>query len=105
LRAAEAAVVAHDAETERIRTRRDDARAALSGLNERVIRARELLAEDQAAVRAVLAERETDGPETDTAEGAVAAGDAADAPRVAALVADRAAERALVDRLIALAAA
>jgi exonuclease SbcC len=105
LRAAEAAVVAHDAETERIRARRDDARAALSGLNERVIRARELLAEDQAAVRAVLAEREADGPETDTAEGAVAAGDAADAPRVAALVADRAAERALVDRLMALAAA
>ncbi|MBM7389338.1 exonuclease SbcC [Clavibacter michiganensis] len=100
LRAAEAAVVAHDAETERIRARRDDARAALSGLRERVIRARELLAEDQAAVRAVLAEREADAPETDTADG-----DAADAPRVAALVADRAAERAVVDRLIALAAA
>ena len=102
LRAAEAAVVAHDAETERIRTRRDDARAALSGLRERVIRARELLAEDEAAVRAVHAERDADegeacGHEADDAD--------ADAPRVAALVADRAAERAVVDRLLALAAA
>ncbi|UKF25751.1 AAA family ATPase [Clavibacter seminis] len=97
LRAAEAAVVAHDAETERIRTRRDDARAALSGLRERVIRARELLTEDEAAVRAALAERDaddTDGADTDD--------DTAPVPRVAALVADRAAERALVDRLIAL---
>ncbi|OUE20334.1 Nuclease SbcCD subunit C [Clavibacter michiganensis] len=98
LRAAEAAVVAHDAETERIRARRDDARAALSGLRERAIRARELLAEDEAAVRTVLAERDADEHATDDA-------DTADAPRVAALVADRAAERALVDRLMALAAA
>ncbi|QGV65916.1 AAA family ATPase [Clavibacter nebraskensis] len=102
LRAAEAAVVAHDAESERIRARRDDARAALSGLRERVMRARELLVEDEAAVRAVLAER-------DAQRDADAAGpdpvDDADTPRVAALVADRAAERALVDRLIALAAA
>jgi exonuclease SbcC len=97
LRAAEAAVVAHDAETERIRARRDDARAALSGLRERVIRARELLVEDEAAVRAVLAERDADAAGSDPVDDA--------APRVAALVADRAAERALVDRLIALAAA
>ncbi|MET3802942.1 exonuclease SbcC [Clavibacter michiganensis] len=106
LRAAEAAVVAHDAETERIRARRDDARAALSGLRERVVRARELRTEDEAAVRAVLAEREAAGHGAGTAdESETAHGDAADAPRVAALVADRAAERALVDRLIALAAA
>jgi exonuclease SbcC len=100
LRAAEAAVVAHDAETERIRARRDDARAALSGLRERVIRARELLMEDEAAVRAVLAERDADAAGPDPV---VDCDD--DAPRVAALVTDRAAERALVDRLIALAAA
>ncbi|OUE05717.1 Nuclease SbcCD subunit C [Clavibacter michiganensis subsp. michiganensis] len=62
LRAAEAAVVAHDAETERIRTHRDDARAALSGLRERVIRARELLTEDEAAVRAALADRDAAPP-------------------------------------------
>ncbi|WP_316289119.1 SMC family ATPase [Clavibacter michiganensis] len=99
LRAAEAAVVAHDAETERIRTHRDDARAALSGLRERVIRARELLTEDEAAVRAALAARDGDG----TAGPAHPADDdPAPVPRVAALVADRAAERALVDRLIAL---
>jgi exonuclease SbcC len=91
LREAEAALVAHDAETERIRTRRDDARAALSGLRERAARARELRAEDEAAVRAVLADEE--------------AGDTGSPARVAALVADRAAERALVERLIALAAA
>ncbi|MBM7412910.1 exonuclease SbcC [Clavibacter michiganensis] len=101
LRAAEAAVVAHDAETERIRARRDDARAALSGLRERVVRARELRAEDEAAVRAVLAERDADGHAIDEADES----DTADAPRVAALVADRAAERALVDSLIALAGA
>uniref|UniRef100_UPI00292E689E SbcC/MukB-like Walker B domain-containing protein n=1 Tax=Clavibacter michiganensis TaxID=28447 RepID=UPI00292E689E len=99
LRAAEAAVVAHDAETERIRTHRDDARAALSGLRERVIRARELLTEDEAAVRAALAARDGDGP-AGTAH--TADDDTAPVPRVAALVADRAAERALVDRLIAL---
>ncbi|QIS38379.1 AAA family ATPase [Clavibacter capsici] len=86
LREAEAALAAHDAGTERIRARRDDARAALSGLRERAIRARELRAEDEAAVRAVLGEED--------------AGDS----RVAALVADRAAERALVERLVALAA-
>ncbi|WP_086515982.1 AAA family ATPase, partial [Clavibacter michiganensis] len=86
LRDAEAALVAHDAGTERIRTRRDDARAALSGLRERAARARELRAEDDAAVRAVLGDDGT--------------GDS----RVAALVADRAAERTLVERLIALAA-
>ncbi|MWJ65914.1 SMC family ATPase, partial [Clavibacter michiganensis subsp. michiganensis] len=96
LRAAEAAVVAHDAETERIRTHRDDARAALSGLRERVIRARELLTEDEAAVRAALADRDGDGT------AGTADDDTAPVPRVAALVADRAAERALVDRLIAL---
>ncbi|WP_316297657.1 SbcC/MukB-like Walker B domain-containing protein, partial [Clavibacter michiganensis] len=96
LRAAEAAVVAHDAETERIRTHRDDARAALSGLRERVIRARELLTEDEAAVRAALADRDADGT------AGTADDDTAPVPRVAALVADRAAERALVDRLIAL---
>ncbi|WP_241536472.1 SbcC/MukB-like Walker B domain-containing protein [Clavibacter michiganensis] len=96
LRAAEAAVVAHDAETERIRARRDDARAALSGLRERVIRARELLTEDEAAVRAALADRDGDGT------AGTADDDTAPVPRVAALVADRAAERALVDRLIAL---
>ncbi|MDO4069572.1 SbcC/MukB-like Walker B domain-containing protein, partial [Clavibacter michiganensis] len=96
LRAAEAAVVAHDAETERIRARRDDARAALSGLRERVIRARELLTEDEAAVRAALADRDADGT------AGTADDDTAPVPRVAALVADRAAERALVDRLIAL---
>ncbi|QOD44349.1 AAA family ATPase [Clavibacter zhangzhiyongii] len=94
LREAEAAVVAHDAETERIRARRDDARAALSGLRERVIRARELRAEDEAAVRAVLG-----GEDADAADGADGA------PRVAALVADRADERALVERLLALSAA
>ncbi|MFT2707164.1 AAA family ATPase [Clavibacter zhangzhiyongii] len=94
LREAEAAVVAHDAESERIRTRRDDARAALSGLRERVIRARELRAEDEAAVRAVLGGEDAD--DTDAADGA---------PRVAALVADRAHERALVERLLALSAA
>ncbi|WP_395432100.1 SMC family ATPase [Clavibacter michiganensis] len=99
LRAAEAAVVAHDAETERIRARRDDARAALSGLRERVIRARELLTEDEAAVRAALADRDGDGT-AGTAH--TADDDTAPVPRVAALVADRAAERALVDRLIAL---
>ncbi|UDM11333.1 AAA family ATPase [Clavibacter michiganensis] len=99
LRAAEAAVVAHDAETERIRTHRDDARAALSGLRERVIRARELLTEDEAAVRAALADRDGDGT-AGTAH--TADDDTAPVPRVAALVADRAAERALVDRLIAL---
>ncbi|MBF4620858.1 AAA family ATPase [Clavibacter sp. VKM Ac-2542] len=104
LRAAEAAVVAHDAETERIRARRDDARAALSGLRERVIRARELLTEDEAAVRAALAERDADrlDAETDAADANGTAADDAAVPRVAALVADRAAERALVDRLIAL---
>ncbi|WP_435093406.1 AAA family ATPase [Clavibacter michiganensis] len=104
LRAAEAAVVAHDAETERIRTRRDDARAALSGLRERVIRARELLTQDEAAVRAALAERDADrlDAETDAADANGTAADDAAVPRVAALVADRAAERALVDRLIAL---
>ncbi|WP_236688784.1 SbcC/MukB-like Walker B domain-containing protein [Clavibacter michiganensis] len=63
-----------------------------------MIRARELLVEDEAAVRAGLAERDADGHATDDA-------DTDDTPRVAALVADRAAERALVDRLIALAAA
>ncbi|MBW8025717.1 SMC family ATPase [Clavibacter michiganensis subsp. michiganensis] len=99
LRAAEAAVVAHDAETERIRTHRDDARAALSGLRERVIRARELLTEDEAAVRAALADRDGDGT-AGTAH--TADDDTAPVPRVAALVAARAAERALVDRLIAL---
>lgn len=99
LRAAEAAVVAHDAETERIRTRRDDARAALSGLRERVIRARELLAEDEAAVRAALAERDADGADNDNDNDNDGT---APVPRVAALVTDRAAERALVDRLIAL---
>ncbi|WP_445444867.1 AAA family ATPase [Clavibacter sp. km3a] len=98
LREAEAAVVAHDAETERIRTRRDDARAALSGLRERVIRARELRAEDEAAVRAVLG-----GEDADAADDAGAAD--AGAPRVAALVVDRADERALVERLLALSAA
>ncbi|ALD12023.1 AAA family ATPase [Clavibacter capsici] len=86
LREAEAALVAHDAGTERIRARRDDARAALSGLRERAARARELRAEDEAAVRAVLGEEDAGGS------------------RVAALVADRAAERALVERLVALAA-
>ncbi len=96
LRAAEAAVVAHDAETERIRTHRDDARAALSGLRERVIRARALRTEDEAAVRAALADRDADGT------AGTADDDTAPVPRVAALVADRAAERALVDRLIAL---
>ncbi len=102
LRAAEAAVVAHDAETERIRARRDGARAALSGLRERVIRARELLTEDEAAVRAALADRDGDGT-AGTAH--TADDDTAPVPRVAALVADRAAERALVDRLIALSTA
>ncbi|MFS4505655.1 AAA family ATPase [Clavibacter sp. Sh2141] len=98
LRAAEASLVAHDAETERIRARRDDARAALSGLRERVIRARELHAEDEAAVRAVLAaeDAEEDDADADTADAAPS--------RVAALVADRADERALVERLLALAA-
>ncbi|RII85522.1 SMC family ATPase, partial [Clavibacter californiensis] len=100
-RAAEAAVVAHDAETERIRTRRDDARAALSGLRERVIRARELLTEDEAAVRAALAQRDADGADTDNDNDNDNDG-TAPVPRVAALVTDRAAERALVDRLIAL---
>lgn len=94
LRTAEAALAAHDAETERIRTRRDEARAALSGLRERVSRARELHDADRAAVQAVLAE------ETAHAD----ARPDGDAPRVAALVADRAEERALVDRLLALAA-
>ncbi|PPF59840.1 SMC family ATPase [Clavibacter michiganensis] len=101
LRAAEAAVVAHDAETERIRTRRDDARAALSGLRERVIRARELLTEDEAAVRAALAQRDADGADNDNDNDNDNDG-TAPVPRVAALVTDRAAERALVDRLIAL---
>ncbi|MBF4617645.1 SMC family ATPase [Clavibacter sp. VKM Ac-2873] len=105
LRAAEAAVVAHDAETERIRARRDDARAALSGLRERVIRAGELLAEDEAAVRAVLAERDAPQDAERDPDGSGPAGGSgatADTARVAALVAERAAERALVDRLIAL---
>ncbi|WP_316316559.1 hypothetical protein, partial [Clavibacter michiganensis] len=61
-----------------------------------MIRARELLTEDEAAVRAALADRDADGT------AGTADDDTAPVPRVAALVADRAAERALVDRLIAL---
>ncbi|MBT1635363.1 AAA family ATPase [Clavibacter michiganensis] len=112
LRAAEARLAAHDAETERIRVRREDARAALSGLRERVIRARERLAEDAEAVRAALraAGAQPDAASDASASDAAAAADddtatdAPDTPRVAALVADRAEERALVERLLALAA-
>ncbi|WP_316313195.1 hypothetical protein, partial [Clavibacter michiganensis] len=64
-----------------------------------MIRARELLTEDEAAVRAALADRDGDGT-AGTAH--TADDDTAPVPCVAALVADRAAERALVDRLIAL---
>jgi len=106
LRAAEARLAAHDAETERIRVRREDARAALSGLRERVIRARERLAEDAEAVRAALRDAGAEPVSASDAAAAAAAADTdtPDTPRVAALVADRAEERALVERLLALAA-
>ncbi|WP_445337899.1 AAA family ATPase [Clavibacter sp. CFBP 8614] len=114
LREAEARLAAHDADTERIRVRREDARAALSGLRERVSRARERLAEDTEAVRAALRAAGVDPgiAPADAARTADADGpgdgdadaDASATPRVAALVADRADERALVERLLALAA-
>ncbi|PPF66018.1 SMC family ATPase [Clavibacter michiganensis] len=108
LRAAEAELAAHDTATERIRTRRDDARAALSGLRERVVRARELCADDEAAVRAVLAARaaevEVEAEAEVSADAAAERDPESASPRVAALVADRAEERALVERLVALAA-
>ncbi|OUE07980.1 Nuclease SbcCD subunit C [Clavibacter michiganensis] len=106
LRTAEAELAAHDTATELIRTRRDDARAALSGLRERAVRARELCADDEAAVRAVLAARaaEVEAEAEVSADAAAERDPEGASPRVAALVADRAEERALVERLVALAA-
>ena len=71
-----------------------------------MIRARELCADDEAAVRAVLAARTAEvAAEAEASAAAAAERDPEGAsPRVAALVADRAEERALVERLVALAA-
>jgi len=104
LREAEARLAAHDDGTERIRIRREDARAALSGLRERVIRARERLAEDADAVRAALRDAGADAALDDHRAHPDDAADTPTTPRVAALVADRADERALVERILALAA-
>jgi len=104
LRDAEARLAAHDDGTERIRIRREDARAALSGLRERVIRARERLAEDADAVRAALRDAGADAALDDHRAHPDDAADTPTTPRVAALVADRADERALVERILALAA-
>ena len=104
LRDAEARLAAHDDGTERIRIRREDARAALSGLRERVIRARERLAEDADAVRAALRDAGADAALDDHRVHPDDAADTPTTPRVAALVADRADERALVERILALAA-